>query len=223
MIHPTTTSDLDLFRTCERSCLPFQDLQFRYVKYAFQELVESTEFFVQNSPSQFYDSSCFIPAMGADAAIQLQQTNPNEFVLKVNTKDVSDFGFICAKFLEQQELFEEFFDIGSLFDTVVDHCNSMLPYPGFPASYAKLSNSPQIDDLFQGQEDCSCTDELRENGFAVLENGPKSTGSILASQDRPRFQHKNGFCSFLESRRRQNMRISGGKANWEKLLSTMLP
>ncbi|KAL3937017.1 MAG: hypothetical protein SGBAC_007787 [Bacillariaceae sp.] len=151
------------------------DTQVRKVKYAFQEMVESTEFFVQNSPSQFHDSSCLVPAMGAETALQFQQSSPTEFVLKVNSNANSDFGWICVKFFEQKELFEEFVDTSSLYDAVVDHCNTLLPYPGFPASSAKLSNSLQLDDLFGGQD--SCMDELRDSGFVVLDNGPKSTAA----------------------------------------------
>ncbi|CAJ1954118.1 unnamed protein product [Cylindrotheca closterium] len=152
-----------------------KDRQLRNLKYAFQELVETTEFFVQNSPAQYHDSSCFVPAMGAKTELQFQQSSPTEFVLKVNTSENSDFGWICVKMFEQKQLFEDFVDTTCLTDAVSDHCYSLLPYPGFPASSAKLSNTAQLDGLFRGQP--FCMDELRDNGFVVLDNGPKSTTS----------------------------------------------
>mmetsp|Transcript_1441 Transcript_1441/g.2839 ORF Transcript_1441/g.2839 Transcript_1441/m.2839 type:complete len:318 (-) Transcript_1441:15-968(-) len=96
-----------------------------------------------------------------------------EFVLRVNTNANSDFGWICAKIFEQKELFDAFVDTSGLYDAVVDHYNSLPPHPGFLASSAQLSNSAQLDDLFGGQ--AFCMDELRDSGFVVLDNGPKST------------------------------------------------
>ncbi|KAL3937016.1 MAG: hypothetical protein SGBAC_007786 [Bacillariaceae sp.] len=138
-----------------------KDLQVRNVKYAFQEIVESTEFFVQNSPAQFHDSSCLVPAMGAETALRFQQNSPSsmfphwstEFVLKVNTNANSDFGRICAKILEQEKLLEDFVDTSSLRKAVEDHYNSLHPHSGVLAS-SDLSNSLQLDDLFGGQAFC---------------------------------------------------------------------
>ncbi|CAJ1954119.1 unnamed protein product [Cylindrotheca closterium] len=158
-----------------------KDLQLRNVKYAFQELVESTDFFVQNSPAQFYDSTCLVPALGAEAAFQFQQSTPSdlfphwstELVLKVNTNANSDFGWICAKVFEQKELFEDFVDTTNLYEAVVDHYNSLGPHPGFPASSAELSNSPKLNDLFREQD--FCMEQLRDTGFVVLDNAPKTS------------------------------------------------
>lgn len=167
-----------------------KDLSVRLLKYAFQELVETTEIFVQNSPAQFQDSSCLVPALGPGTELQFQQNSPSymfpnwstEFVLNVNANENSDFGWICVKFFEQKELFEDYVDTSSLYEAVVNHYNSAPPHPGFPAGSAELSNSPQMDQLFGQQE--FPMDELQDNGFLVLDNGPQSTaaGHVLLDQ-----------------------------------------
>ena len=61
--------------------------------------------------------------------------------MKVSTNANRDFGWICVKVFEQKELCEEFLDTTNLYEAVLDHYNSLLPHPGYPASSAELSNS----------------------------------------------------------------------------------
>jgi hypothetical protein len=163
------------------------EYDFQQLKIAFEDVVESSDFFVQTSPSQIESSICSVPVLGDHIEVKLQASDsydqsaqaPAEFVLSVegSASGNDEFGWICVKFYESKELFQDIVDTSDLRTAVVDHFNSQPPHPGFQASSAKLAGSRQIDDLFDDKE--SAMSELDQEGFIVLDDGPKSSKNSL--------------------------------------------
>eukprot|EP00980_Cylindrotheca_fusiformis_P005578 scaffold1183_cov114-Cylindrotheca_fusiformis.AAC.11 len=148
------------------------------LKIAFQEVVESSQFFIQTSPSQVQRRVCTVPVLGDHIEIELDRSNPSECVLKVegSASGNDEFGWICVEFYENKEHFQHLLDTSDLRTAVIDHFNAQPPHPGFPANSAKLAASSQIQQLFEdGQNIGFALSELKQQGYVVLENGPKST------------------------------------------------
>jgi hypothetical protein len=67
------------------------EYDFQQMKIAFQDVVESSDFFVQTSPSQIESSICSVPVLGDHIEVKLQASDsydqsaqaPAEFVLSV--------------------------------------------------------------------------------------------------------------------------------------------
>ena len=170
-----------------------KDHDFQQLRIAFQDMVDSSDLFVQTSPLQKRNNVCSVPALGSDVMVKFQANDknneiensafhddhsneslmPSEFVLSVEASGKDDFGWICVKFYDNKELFQDIVDISGLHEAVIDHFNKQPPHPGFDANSAKLAGSREIQDLFENPQ--SAMGELEKNGFLILSNGPKST------------------------------------------------
>jgi hypothetical protein len=151
----------------------------------FQNVVDSSEFFVQTSISEKERSICSVPLLGQDIRVNFQSEIQNvssdeksklssltsEFVLSVEASGSDEFGWICVKFYESKELLQDIVDISNLQARVIYHYNRQPPHPGFDAKSAVLSGTKTIQDMF----DKGAMAELEQKGFLVLGNGPRST------------------------------------------------
>lgn len=159
--------------------LPLKPLQntetdFQQLKSAFQDVVDSSEFFVQTGPSENEKIICSVPALGSGIKVTFQpddRTISSDFVLSVEASGREEFGWICVAFYENKALFQDMVDTSNLYEAVVDHYNQQPPHPGFEANSAILAGSHKIEDLFEE----GAMSELEKNGFLILGNGPKST------------------------------------------------
>lgn len=148
------------------------EFDFQQLKAAFQDVVDSSEFFVQTCPSEKEKSICSVPALGSDIRISLKdRTISSDYVLSVEAPGREEVGWICVVFYENKELFQDIVDTSGLYEAVVDHYNRQPPHPGFEASSAILAGSQKMEDLFEE----GAMRELEKNGFLILGNGPKST------------------------------------------------
>lgn len=146
------------------------------LKIAFQDVVESSQFLVQTSPSQVQSSVCSVPALGDHIEVKFGRSasDPSEILLKIDGTASDEFGWICVEFYENKELLQDIVDTSDLRTAVINHYNAQPPHPGFPANSAKLAGSRQVEDLFGNHRDMALS-ELERQGFIILDNGPKST------------------------------------------------
>ena len=153
------------------------------LKSAFQEVVDSTQFLVQTSPWEKDNNICCVPALGEEVVVQLRANQPAlryssasgypSPQITVEATGIEEFGLICLKFYENKELFQDIVDITDLHDKVIDHFERKPPHAGYPANSAYLAGSREIEDLFYDGENTML--ELKEKGFLILNNGPKSS------------------------------------------------
>jgi 2OG-Fe(II) oxygenase superfamily len=159
------------------------------IRTAFQNVVDSTDFFVTGSNHASDDaSSCRVPLFGDNVTVAFsgptlllpgRNNDSCEFLYAytltvIGATNDDDFGWICAKFYESKDYFAGLLDTDALRLVVAQHFNQWhTPDPGHLASEATLAGSERLGALFA---DDRILKDLKRNGFVVLDvDAPKTT------------------------------------------------
>ena len=140
-----------------------------FLHRAFNEIVDSTEFLVQNKEGST-TTSCNVPAFGEDASVSLtlapEENKNDSFVLSVDGSSVSDeeFGWICAKFYECRDSFGEALDLSPLRTVVAEHFTAIPPHPGYNPTRFGGTHS------LERQLSPPVLNTLSEQGYVVLDD-----------------------------------------------------
>ena len=87
------------------------------------------------------------------------------FVLSVDGSEISnsDFGWICAKFYECKDTFEETLDLSPLRSVVASHFTKLNPHPGFePATFGNLPLGTHLNS--------KVLQTLKDEGYVVIDD-----------------------------------------------------
>lgn len=146
------------------------------VSEAFRLMVDSTEFMTNLSVDEDINSKVLgcasIPLFGNDVCMLVELSNSSCIEISLNGSNISrdDFGWICAKFYESKEAFENVgLNTFNLRRIVADHFNSQPPHPGYDAD--RTCNDELVKSVFYDEyHRKSAMKELSSRGYTVIDN-----------------------------------------------------
>lgn len=146
------------------------------VSEAFRLMVDSTEFMTNLPVDEDRNSKVLgcasIPLFGNDVCMLVELSNNSCVEISLNGSNISrdDFGWICAKFYESKEAFENVgLDTYNLRRIVADHFNSQPPHPGYDAD--RTCNDELVKSVFYDEyHRKSAMNELSNRGYTVIDN-----------------------------------------------------
>ena len=139
-------------------------------------MVDSTEFMTNLPVDEDRNSKVLgcasIPLFGNDVCMLVELSNNFCVEISLNGSNISrdDFGWICAKFYESKEAFENVgLDTYNLRRVVADHFNSQPPHPGYDAD--RTCNDELVKSVFYDEyHRKSAMNELSNRGYTVIDN-----------------------------------------------------